>query len=297
MISAAHHASQCAACGKDGDGLKACTACKLVRYCNVACQKAHRSLHKKECKRRAAEIFDEALFKDPPPREDCPICFIPLPRAEDTSYQVCCGKLVCSGCVYSMLETASTDGPPPPINCPFCRAPEATSDEKEIKRIKMRMKANDFGAFHHLACEYEHGNTGLSQDSEKALELWLRAAKLGSSMAHHSLSSVYYERDDVKKSTYHTELAAMGGVVEARYNLGHQESVAGNFNRAMKHFMIAARAGNKDSMNVIRDQGSLQERGLVTKEDYEKTLRAYEDSLAGMRSEQRDRFAKHSYEP
>ena len=65
----------------------------------------------------------------------------------------------------------------------------------------------------------------------------------------------------------------------------------------MKHFMIAARAGNKDSMNVIRDQGSLQERGLVTKEDYEKTLRAYEDSLAGMRSEQRDRFAKHSYEP
>ena len=55
----------CAACGKGGDGLKACTACKLVKYCNASCQRAHWSKHKKACKKRAAEIHDEALFKDP----------------------------------------------------------------------------------------------------------------------------------------------------------------------------------------------------------------------------------------
>ncbi len=26
------------------------------------------------------ELRDEALFKDPPPKEDCPICFLPMPR-------------------------------------------------------------------------------------------------------------------------------------------------------------------------------------------------------------------------
>ena len=28
----------------------------------------------KKCDRRAAELYDKALFKEPPPREECPIC-------------------------------------------------------------------------------------------------------------------------------------------------------------------------------------------------------------------------------
>jgi hypothetical protein len=55
--------SKCAGC-KGGDGLKTCTACKLVKYCSVACQKSHRPKHKQECKKRAAELHDEALFKE-----------------------------------------------------------------------------------------------------------------------------------------------------------------------------------------------------------------------------------------
>ena len=72
--------TECAACGKKGvDGLKACAACKFVKYCNRDCQIAHRPLHKKACKKRAAELHDEALFKEHPPHEDCPICLLPLP--------------------------------------------------------------------------------------------------------------------------------------------------------------------------------------------------------------------------
>ena len=38
----------CACCGKEGsDGLKACMACKMVKYCNRDCQIAHRPQHKK----------------------------------------------------------------------------------------------------------------------------------------------------------------------------------------------------------------------------------------------------------
>ena len=70
----------CAACGNEGgDSLKACTACHMVKYCNRDCQIAHRPQHKTECKKRAAELRDVALFKQPPRRGDCEICFLPLP--------------------------------------------------------------------------------------------------------------------------------------------------------------------------------------------------------------------------
>ena len=48
-----------------------------VKYCNAVCQKL-----------RAAELRDEALFKDPPPKEDCPICFLPMPTE-----LICCLSL------------------------------------------------------------------------------------------------------------------------------------------------------------------------------------------------------------
>ena len=39
--------------------MKACTACNLVKYCNRECQIAHRPLHKRACKKRAAELHDK----------------------------------------------------------------------------------------------------------------------------------------------------------------------------------------------------------------------------------------------
>ena len=58
----------------EGVSLKACISCKLVKYCNVNCQRNHWPKHIKVCKIRV-----EALFKDPPAMEDCPICFLPMP--------------------------------------------------------------------------------------------------------------------------------------------------------------------------------------------------------------------------
>jgi len=37
----------------------------MVQYCSVDCQRTHRPQHKRECKKRAAELFDIALFKQP----------------------------------------------------------------------------------------------------------------------------------------------------------------------------------------------------------------------------------------
>jgi len=72
----------CASCGTeevDGVKLKKCTACKSVRYCSVKCQKDHRAKHKRACKKRAAELRDEIVFKQPESSHlgDCPICCLP----------------------------------------------------------------------------------------------------------------------------------------------------------------------------------------------------------------------------
>jgi hypothetical protein len=70
----------CAECGEEGGAChKTCKSCMLVKYCNAECQHKHWPTHKKPCKIQAAKIRDEALFKDPPAKEDCPICFLPMP--------------------------------------------------------------------------------------------------------------------------------------------------------------------------------------------------------------------------
>ena len=117
----------CANCGKgeesSGD-LKFCNACKLVKYCNRDCQIAHRPQHKKACKKRAAEIRDEELFQEPPPPDECPICFLPLPMGNGvrTSYS-CRGKEICNGCVDAMDESEGAE------LCPYCRMPYPAEEE------------------------------------------------------------------------------------------------------------------------------------------------------------------------
>ena len=44
-------------------------------------------------------ISEDELFKHPPPKEECPICFLPTPYAAGAFgvmkiYQSCCGKMV-----------------------------------------------------------------------------------------------------------------------------------------------------------------------------------------------------------
>ena len=161
----------CANCGKECDSLKSCAACKMVKYCNRDCQIAHRSQHKKECRRRAAELHDEKLFKQPPPLDDCPICFLLLPTLLSGSrYQSCCGKNICSGCIHAMDKI-----------CPFCRTPTPKSDGKYIEQIMKRVDAGDAQGIASLGYYYSNGMYGLPQDHAKALKHWRRAAELGGS--------------------------------------------------------------------------------------------------------------------
>jgi len=291
--------STCVNCGKEGDDinkLKSCTACKLVKYCSRECQIAHRPQHKKECRKRAAELHDKELFKQPPPAEDCSICFLRIPTLRSGyKYMSCCGKVICCGCCYAPLydnQGNKVDNQ----KCPFCRTPSPKSIEEENERLKKRMEVGDPIAMYNLGVCYGKGRYGLPQDHTKALELLHRAAELGHAKAYLQIGDAYEYGDygvevDKKKAKHYLELASMIGDVEARYYLGLNEKKAIDPHRALKHYMIAVESGDTDSLEEIKQMYTY---GFATKEDYTKALQSYQSYLGEIKSSQRDKAAAFS---
>jgi hypothetical protein len=280
----------CANCGKgeeSSNSLKACTACKMVKYCNRECQIAHRSQHKKACKKRAAELYDELLFKQPPTLDDCPICFLRLPYLDTgRRFYGCCGKYICSGCIYAPVY--DHQGNMLEKTCPFCRTPESTSDEEIIKRNEKLVEAGDAEAITNMGYYYKVGMYGLPQDHNKALEFYHRA---GTPTAYSNIAIAYdtgigVELDE-KKARHYYELAAMGGHAGARHNLGCCEGDT-DYDRAVKHFMIAVRSGEAKSLKTTQE---LFKRGYTTKDNYMKALISYQAYLDEIKSDQRDKAA------
>ena len=118
-------------------------------------------------------------------------------------------------------------------------------------------------------------------------------AKLGS-VGAHALLGCYYSIDggekDLVKSIHHYKLAAIGGHEKARYNLAAMEV---NKDRSMKHLVIAATCGYEKSLKEV---GKGYKAGLVTKDEYASTLRAYQVSADEMKSVQRTNAIRQNEE-
>ena len=287
--------SICANCGKEGsDVTNICNKCKMVKYCNAACKKKHRSKHKKACERRVAELHDKELFKRPPPREDCPICFLRMPtHRTGVRYMACCGKVICSGCMHAPVYDHHQGKKVNTEKCPFCRTPSPESEEEALERETKRVEIDgDAIAMHNLGNYYRDGRYGYPQDYTKALELWHRAGEFGHSESYLHIGYAYDRGHgvevDEKKANHYYELAAMGGSVFARHNLGVNEEIAGNIDRALKHIMIAVSGGASLSLDMIKE---LYLVGRATKNDYTKALQFYQAYLSEIKSKQRDEAA------
>ena len=94
---------------------------------------------------------------------------------------------------------------------------------------------------------------------------------LGNHSALGSLAKDICEND--REKTLHLyKLAAMRGNAYARDNLGAYEK---NVSRAVMHLMIFAKAGLKVRMDAINEAAK---DGRITKDDYESTLCAFQES-------------------
>ena len=188
----------CASCGIAGGDdiiLKDCSACHLVKYCSVKCQKDHRPKHKRQCKKRAAELRDEILFKQPDGSHlgDCPICVLPLPfDGKKSNLYLCCSKRICEGCCYTN-GIREREGRLQ-HKCPFCREPLPKRNEQAIEQVMKRIAVNDSFAMCYMGGEKYHGG-----DYKSAFEYWTRAAALGEVVAHYQLSIMYGKGQGVEK--------------------------------------------------------------------------------------------------
>ena len=280
--------SRCASCGtaeNDDIKLKKCTACYLVRYCGVKCQKDHWKKHKEECRKRAAELRDELLFKQPESSHfgDCPICCVPLPLDFDKSIVLaCCNKSICNGCRFAN-EMRELEGRLQ-STCIFCRHPTPESRTEADTVLMKRVQANDPVAIR------EMGNLrSVEGDYKGAIELWTKAAKLNDAVAHYQLSCMHQNgvgvEKDEKKEAYHLEQAAIGGHVGARFNLGCLEWNNGRKERSIKHFTTAANLGDVESMEQVKKS---YQAGLASKDDFASTLRAHHAAVDAMKSPERE---------
>eukprot|EP00984_Skeletonema_dohrnii_P030608 scaffold22253_cov72-Skeletonema_dohrnii-CCMP3373.AAC.2 len=267
----ADRSSCCASCGIpecDVIKLKKCADCDLVRYCSDACQRNHKPQHKEACKKRAAELRDEILFRQPVSSHvgDCPICCLPLSQDESkSSLYSCCSKIICKGCNFAN-ELREAEGRIE-HSCPFCHTPIPDTDE--LKKFMMkRIEANDPIAMTQWGKEqYDKG------DYSDAFECFTRAAGLGDVVSHYNLSCCF------------------GGHPNVRYNLGWNEWSNNDWDnndtaeRAVKHWIIAANQGHDQSIKPLMEYFK---RGLISNEELAATLRAHQAAVDATKSPQRE---------
>ena len=282
----------CASCGIAGIDdikLKECDDCDLVKYCSVKCQKDHWPKHEEECKKRAAELKDEILFRQPEGRcdGDCPICCLPLPIDVSKSILMnCCGKRICNGCNYAN-QMREAEGRLQ-HKCIFCRKALPKSDEEIIERWMKRIEAN-----HSLAMCRMGTQCSNKGDYKTAFEYFTNAATLGDMMAHYQLSCLYRDglgvEKDKKRERHHLTVAAIGGHPHARHNLGHMEWENGRVDKAAKHYIIAAKLGYDDSLKGVKN---LYKDGYVSKDDFAAALRGHHAAIVATKSPQREEAEK-----
>ena len=164
-------------------------------------------------------------------------------------FHTCCSKLICMGCVVAQTMS-NTDDELKATRCPFCREPAPDSSEESDSKLMERVEANDPAAMIQFGRQrYDAGDYG------GALKYYTKAAELGDADGHYRLGEMYFkgvgvERDE-KKSVYCSELAAIGGHTGARYTLAFMEWKDGRTERAVKHFIIAAKLGCEVSMKSL----------------------------------------------
>jgi len=121
-----------------------------------------------------------------------------------------------------------------------------------------------------------------------------KATHYGNADAYTNVGGMYMIGEGVdvngKMGVHYLELAAIGGNLHARYNMGLAEMKRGNNERALKHYMIAVKDGDFDSLQKVK---FLYSNGRATKNDYADSLKSYQVYLDEIKSDQRDEAASY----
>ena len=241
----------------------------------------------------AARIHERLMTSghERPEGDWCTICFllIEFPTDKHSKVNVCCMKRMCDGCILAARRRGLLN------SCPFCRAPIPNDDASKLAMIQKRVDTGDAETTTSLGIQYYYGRLGLTKNVPRAIELWTEAADHGSLMAQYQLGVVYYTgnygvEEDKQRGIEHWQRAAMQGHVQSRHSLAVAESLHGNYELALQHFMIAAKMGYEESLNYIK---KMFMKGHATKAQYADALLGYQDAVEETKSPQREEAKRH----
>ena len=271
-------------------------------------------------KKLEEELKGADLFAPLPPMGDCVICCLPLSRIfGNSAYNACCQKWICTGCdrehgdsIEKLNEKSKRSIP---HTCPFCRAPEPTTTKEYACQLESRALQNDGSACVSLGEMLSLGEyPGVPEDKFKALELYIRAAEIGSAESRtqdvaeaYAHIADYYKRgilvpQNFEKAKLFDRMAAVKGSVWSRHGIGLFEYYdAGNHELGIRHWKIAAEGGSQASLNELKSiyfaDGKKLGKEFVSKEYLDKAYRMCHAAQEEVKSEGRkkDRDTCNNY--
>ena len=135
---------ECANCGVAGVPLKACSRCKLVKYCDKDCQRQHwtKGEHQKFCiavdkRKPQIDAATSNLLTEEFKGDECAICLSPL--SQSNACLLPCSHSYHSECVAQLRKFGISQV------CPLCRAelpagPERVCEETTRRFVALQRK-------------------------------------------------------------------------------------------------------------------------------------------------------------
>ena len=253
------------------------------------------------------ELKGADLFAPLPPTEDCAICLVPLsPIKSETRYQTCCGNVICVGCHRENAESIKKQneentGKKVAFSCPFCREPEPTVGQGYVCQLQARCLQNDHNAFMMMGNIYMRGEyEDVARDDLKALDCLIQAVELGSAAACVYIGTCYFDGKGVsvnkERAALFERVGALRGDIVARSNIGINEYYdLGNHEIAIRHWKIAAEAGDQDSLDTLKKiynaDGKMPGKEFISKEEMNTVYRTGYGAQMEVKTEERE---KHS---
>jgi len=210
---------------------------------------------------KPSNLSEDELFKRPE-REECPICFMPLSfELDKNSFRVCCGKLLCQGCVYAIIQNEHS------CPCPFCRKSPYKSNEEYIQWLQKLVANKHPLALLQMGLHYNAGDFVSARNVTKAVELWEESGH------HHAYLNLAYHFRRIGRSDKfrpYLEKAATLGNIQARTLLGILDQKEDRCSLSIKHLTISAEYGDETAMKLMR---VYQDEKMVTKSEIDTIIK------------------------
>ena len=166
-----------------------------------------------------------------------------------------------------------------------------------LRQLQARCLQNDHDAFKLLGDNYRKGDGGLAKDDLKAFDCYIRAVEHGSAEACTCIGFSYDRGEgvavDKERAALFERVGALRGNITARHNIGCSEYDSGNHEIGIRHWKIAAEAGDQGSLDALKRiynaDGKMPGKEFISKEEMNTVYRSGHDAQMEVKTDEREK--------